>query len=284
MATPFITARDLDLFQALDRCPLTIRQLLKLSKTFIAPFCSERRLQDRMAQLHRADLVRRFRYASVERLGQFAYTLSPESFHLVHGEEAETHKFAPVAIARHHHTFHLSELLVKTFVAAHENDVTVSDFARENSVCLEVGKTQLYPDSTFCLNLATGQQFRFFVELDNSTEPLTSSKDRDSWQRKIAFYEALQNRTPKRFRVLAVTTKSQARGDNILRLAATGARNPSRALVYAVHLPQYLAEQNPLHEPIFHDHRGLRACLMPSPLLLKPTPSTECMAEAVGVC
>ncbi len=40
-----VTPRDRDLFQALDRSPLTIRQLLKLSTTFAYPFTTERRVQ-----------------------------------------------------------------------------------------------------------------------------------------------------------------------------------------------------------------------------------------------
>ena len=44
-----LTARDLEILTALDRCPLTAEQLLKLSQIFAAPFTSERRVRERGA-------------------------------------------------------------------------------------------------------------------------------------------------------------------------------------------------------------------------------------------
>src|SRR5438552_581782 len=89
MATPSIhlTARDLDLLTAIERCPLTVRQLRSLSLTFQSCFQSERRLQDRLKLLTQADLLRRYRYATTEASGPYYYTLSPESFRLLHGDD-----------------------------------------------------------------------------------------------------------------------------------------------------------------------------------------------------
>ena len=53
-----VTPRDLDLFQALDRCPLTVAQVLKVSQTFAYPFTTERRVQERLHELVTASRVR----------------------------------------------------------------------------------------------------------------------------------------------------------------------------------------------------------------------------------
>jgi len=54
-----LTARDEDMLRAIDRCPLTVRQLRALSSTFSMEFGSDRRLQDRLAQLTHAGLLSR---------------------------------------------------------------------------------------------------------------------------------------------------------------------------------------------------------------------------------
>lgn len=71
-----VTPRDRDLFEALDRCPLTVRQLLKLSVTFAYPFTTERRVQERLHQLCAAGRVRRWLYATAGQGALSYYTLS----------------------------------------------------------------------------------------------------------------------------------------------------------------------------------------------------------------
>src|SRR5437016_1111725 len=68
-----LTARDDEILRALDRSALTVRQLRALSRTFGRAFGSDRRLQDRLLQLTRAGLLRRFRYASLYGSGRFYY-------------------------------------------------------------------------------------------------------------------------------------------------------------------------------------------------------------------
>src|SRR6266436_5899805 len=100
-----VTPRDRDLFAALDRGPLTVRQLLTLSVTFAYPFTTERRVQERLQKLCAAGRVR-----------------PPE-----------------------------------------------------------------------------GPAFAFFLELDNSTESVRSQTNLDSWQRKVRFYERIQDAQAERF-------------------------------------------------------------------------------------
>ena len=285
MATAHVTGRDVEMFSALDRCPLTVRQLRLLSLTFAAAFGSDRRLQDRLALLARAGLLRRFRYASTEGSGQFYYTLSPESYRLLHGPDAilpTSGVFQEIGVARQLHSMRLADFIVHTRLAAFHADIPLADFHRENQLRLTLGPESLYPDCSFTLTAPGRPPFLFYVELDNSTEPLTSPKERDSWQRKLRLYEALQDAAAARFRVLGLVTRSQQRLTNIAALAAGMTRNPHRSLFYGVYLPTYLASPTPLTLPLFTDHRGGASSLLPAPLKLDRTPKRpRSLAEPV---
>src|ERR1700704_1771246 len=106
MAIPplcLVTPRDTDLFQALDRGPLTVRQLLKLSPTFAYPFTTERRVQERLQRLCAAGRVRRWRYATAGQGALSYYTLSPLGYRLLHGFAAAPSGrglFSAIGIAR----------------------------------------------------------------------------------------------------------------------------------------------------------------------------------------
>jgi len=139
-------------------------------------------------------------------------------------------------------------------VAAHGAGVEFTDYYRENTLRLAVGEECLYPDCAFQLVLPGGRTFNYLVELDNHSERVRSTKDADSWQRKIRLYDDLQSSAPSRFRVLVVTTRSSPRLRHILALAATLASNPQRSLLLGVPLATHLAEPTPLSAPIFLDH------------------------------
>jgi hypothetical protein len=261
-----LTARDEDLFRAIDRCPLTVRQLRRLSCTFSIGFGSDRRLQDRLAQLTRAGLLRRFRYASSLGSGQFYYTLTAQSFYVIHGDDAVLpgpSAFREVSIARQHHTHCLSDFLTHTMLATKQAQATLSDFTRENALKLTIDGHDLFPDSSLTLTVPGRPSFLFYVELDNSTEVLASRGARESWIKKLRFYENLQNVTPTRFRVLGVVTRSVQRLHNLTSLAASIAVNKDRSVFLSVFLPDYLGADRPLTTPIFTDHRRLRVPLLP---------------------
>src|SRR5207237_8576639 len=112
-----VTPRDRDLFQALDRCPLTVRQLLKLSSTFAYPFTTERRVQERMQQLCAAGRVRRWLYATAGQGALSYYPLTTISHPLLHGDQATGRgAFGPVGLSRQPHTQALADALVHLFV------------------------------------------------------------------------------------------------------------------------------------------------------------------------
>ena len=290
IANIFLTARDYAVLQAIERCPLTARQLRAHSVTFPMKFGSDRRLQDRLARLTRAGLLRRFRYAATEGSGQFYHTLSAESFRLLHGQDIPLPSpglFREIGIGRQHHTKSLADFVVRTSVAAHEAQVTVENMARENALRLSIAQESLYPDGSFTLNVPGRPPFLFYVELDNSTEVLTSPTQRDSWLKKLHFYEALQNSMSTRFRVLGLITRSQKRLENIAMLAASVAANPQRSLFYGAYLPDYLQHPTPLAAPLFTDHRGLHISLIPQicfPAKMQPPSTTPSLEEMATVC
>ena len=289
-ANIFLTARDHDILRSVERSPLTVRQLKALSVTFGTRFGSDRRLQDRLAQLTRAGLLRRFRYAATEGSGPFYFMLSTESFRLLHGQDVPLPSpglFREVGMGRQNHCHRLADFVVRTIVAAHEAKVTIENMTRENALRLSVGDEYLYPDGSFTLSLPGRPSFLFYVELDNSTEVLTSPTQRDSWLRKLRFYEALQNSMPTRFRVLGLSTRSAKRIENIGVLAASVATNPQRSLFYGAYLPDYLQHATPLAAPLFTDHRGLHISMIPQMVITAETrtPSTApALGDLANVC
>jgi hypothetical protein len=256
-----LTPRDIEILLALDRCPLTVRQLLKLSETFRQQrFTSPRSVQERLQKLRDAGWVRRWPYATASRSGTPDYCkLTLLGYRLVYGEQAQPptkRYFNEVALAHQHHTHSLSEFVVHTAVAAHRQGVAMKSFFRENTLRLQVGQENLFPDCAFELHTRDEQQFNFLVELDNGTERVRSDRDAESWQRKIRLYEQLQDQvSPRRFRVLVVTTRSRERLDHILAVATEHARNPRRSLFYAVHLDEYLGQSDAIRHPCFRDHQ-----------------------------
>lgn len=258
-SSPRLTTRDLEILRGLWYAPLTVRQLLRLSTTFSPPFGTPHRLRARVLRLVRAGWVRQWRYATASPGAAPTYfTLAPLGYRLLQGPKAplpSASTFTPVAIARQHHTQSLADVIVHTAVAAHTTGITLSGFYRENTLRLDVGSECLFPDCAFQLVLPSRVAYSFFVELDNATETVRSKRDLDSWQRKLQLYDTLQDQSPKRFRVLIVTTAREARLQHILALANEVMHNPGRALFYGITLPAYLQTSTALSSPCFLDHR-----------------------------
>ena len=253
---------------ALDRCPLTVDQLLKLSQTFDLPFQHERRVRRRLQALAEAGWIQSWPYAiPTHGAAPCYYQLTLGGYRILHGEEAQppTKRYlAEIGVARHHHTKCLGDFIVHSAVAARRSGCSMVNFCRENTLRLDVGQESLYPDCSFQLTHAAHWEFNFFVELDNGTERVRSQKEVDSWQRKIRLYDQYQSDSDQRFRVLIVNTRSSDRLEHILRTAAQLVSNPQRSLFYGVNLAEYLASTNPLTDRCFRDHRGRRVALLVS--------------------
>jgi hypothetical protein len=280
-----VTERDLEILAALDRCPLTAVQLQKISQTFASPFRTERRVRKRLHLLCEAGRLHRWPYyASAGRGAPNYYALSRLGYHILHGTAAAPptkRAFAEVGIARQHHTYALAEFIVHTAVAAHRAGIAFTEFHRENTLRLTLGDEALSPDAAFQLVEPGGAAYNFFVEVDASTERLRSSKNADSWEKKIRFYDRFQDASPKRFRVLILTTRSSERANRILETAGSLVRNPHRSLFYAAGLPRYLTESEALTAPVFRDHRGTSVSLMPQ--AIQPVAATASLRRSLAV-
>jgi hypothetical protein len=270
------TARDQEILAALDRCPLTATQLLRLSRTFPQPFPHERLVRRRIQQLCESGLVRRVRYTALAgRAGTpNCYLLTALGYRLLYGADEPLptkrvgHDIAP---SRHQHTHALADFVVRVSVAAHALGIAVSGFHGENRVQLTGGELTVYPDCAFQFMLPSGRALSYFVEIDNRSERVCSPKDTDSWERKMRAYEAVQDCVQTRFRLLVVCTRGSERINHILATARRVAQNPRRALAYAVALPEFLCHSAPLTEPLFRDHHGRSVSLVAEQSFFTPT-------------
>jgi hypothetical protein len=256
----------MEILTALERCPLTASQLLKLSRTFKHPFTTERRVRERMQELTQSKLVWRWLYAAARPGAQNYYTLSREGFRVLNGPDAAfppKRMFGPVGLIHQGHTRNLADFIVHAAVAAHRAGVAFTSFCRENMLRLKVGDESLFPDAAFQLQGIDGQEWNFFVELDNRTERVRSAKDSQSWERKIRLYDSYQDICPFRFRVLVLTTGGDARLRHILETARELVRNPHRSLFCGTTLEKYLAEPEPLTGPCFLDQWQESVSLLP---------------------
>jgi len=265
----FNNSRDVELLSSLVMGPLTTAQLQKLSPIFAeGPFQSPRTLLDRLHRLAAGGFVRRFPLAIVSARGgglPYYYKLTPAGLRLLYGDniQAPSKKFfAPIAIARHHHTHSLSDFLVTTAVAAKRHGFRLADIHPENTLVLDINGEQLIPDTRFDL-LGPEAGYRFFIEHDCSTETIHSTKHDDTIHRKLRLYDVNQDVSGDRHRVLFVTARSRERLTNSLDAAAAVVRNPQRTLFLGVYLPDYLAAADPVGELLFLDHRGRRHGLVP---------------------
>jgi hypothetical protein len=271
-ATPsrLTTPRDFELFTALVMSPLTVAQLVKLSRTFAAgPFTSTRTLLDRLQRLRLGGWIRRWPLAIARRGGGAPdyYKIAPQGLRLLYGEEARPPTkqfFAEVAVAKHFHMYSLGDFLVHTAVAAHARGFRMVDVHPENTFIADVNGERLIPDHRFDLVNESGKRYRYLIELDNSTETIYSKRhEQETWHRKIRLHEAHQDQCPDRHRVVVVTTRSRMRLKNILTLAALLAKNPQRTLFVGTYLDDYLAVDDAAGQTCLVDHQQKLVRLLP---------------------
>ena len=242
--------------------------MLKLGATWAEPFTVPRTLRDRLQRLSAGGVIRTWRYATMQP-GQPEnyYTLALAGHQLLHGPDVPPPTkscFSAVALARQPHTHALADFLVQTMTSARGAGVSVRNWHRENSLRLEIGGEYLFPDGAFELVTPSNvHTYRFFVELDTGSEPVRSSKERDSLERKLRLYDRYQDACDERFRVLFVLAgRSSVRLANVLTMGRAVIRDPNRTLLCAVPLDDYLDSPAPLTMPLFHDHRGRRLPLV----------------------
>lgn len=267
---PKIGPRDIEILSSIDRCPLTVQQLLKLSQTFARPFGSCADLRRRLRILGQAGLLSHWPYAiaTTGRCPEY-FKLTRNGFRLLYGERVKLPKrrhFEAISAGHHHHTSSLADMVVHLSLLATEHGCQIESYARENSVCLKAEPFTVFPDAAFVIRRADGQTFPFCVELDNGTERIRSRHDVESIERKLRAYDAHQAQFRKfdrdRYLVLFVTTRSERRLDHILQAASAVMQQPQRTVFIGSSLQQLL-QCDPFIDSVFRDHRGLRRTLIP---------------------
>lgn len=259
------TARDQQIHEALTLTPLDTQQLLKLSETFMQPFSSARKLRERMQEHAGAGWVRTFAYATTTVGAVNYYKLTPAGYRMLHGPEAVLPKesaFRDVSPALQRHTRHLADIIVHTIYHAHVGGIRIHNQIGENRLTLALGDRQQKPDYSFRL-AAGGEVFTYYDELDESTEPIASTKQRESLEAKIRFHEDYQNATGERYRVRVIFSKATARFTQFLALARQHATR-QRMIFLAMLLDDYMKHGSPLTSPMFVDHRNRLQSLVPA--------------------
>lgn len=278
--------RDVEILTALDRCPLTVTQMLLLSETFCRPYCDEHDLRRRLRQLRAGGLLRSWSYSSTNwgRSPSY-YKLTCEGYRMLYGIDAPLPKrryFEAIADAHHHHTQSLADFIVHTIRLADQHGWSVQQFARENSVRIAAHGVTLYPDACFQI-VTPNRAVNFVVELDNGTERIRSEKDVESIQRKVRGYDldSSQYQTQLRYFVLFVTTRSQARVNSIVRVAGETMSNPNRSLIYVSNLANFIASRNLLNDRVFVDNTGRRRSLIRNVIDAAKTPASFVTAKPI---
>jgi hypothetical protein len=264
-----LSPRDVSLLRLLSWTPATTDLLLRASPAFDGgPFLDERRLRERLQTLQAAGYVRSWPSALGRGGLRNYYKATPLGLQRLFGEETILPTrafFAEVSPSLFDHTFRLAEAIVTVVRACQEKRVKIERFTRENELTLSVGNEHVQPDGFFRLKSA-GRDFNLALEIDNSTESLDSNAA-NSLRRKLTTYHAYQasilspalagerKRDRPRFRVVFLT-RSVERTYHLLALAAQTNAHPNRRLVYATPYDHFVTESEPLHAPLFLDHRG----------------------------
>jgi hypothetical protein len=287
-STVLYTDRDRQIHEALRLVPLDTQQLLRLSETFERPFTSARKVRERMQQHQAAGWTTTYTYATTGPGQLNYYRLTRAGYQLLSGPRAVLPKrsfFAEVSPALQRHTRHLADVIMHTNVAAYRLGVRILDQLGDSQLVLTLGERSQKPDYSFRLATRDGI-YTYYDELDESTEPVASTRQRESLEAKIRFHEDYQNATGQRYRVRMIFARASVRMYQFLKLARQNATR-QRAIFYAVLLDDYLKSPQPLTSPLFLDHFNRLRPLLPASASreqMQLPAVAEMLAEPVGVC
>ncbi len=124
---------------------------------------------------------------------------------------------------------------------------------------------EFIPDAAFGLKERGRTPRHFLVELDCGTEPVYSTKERDSLAKKLKLYYAHETACEGDYRVLFLFTTATPRLAHFLRITKELVPDPRRHIVLAAVLPSVLEHADPLRWPIFLDHDRRLVSLLSCP-------------------
>ena len=194
------------------------------------------------------------------------YQLSPDGYRLLAGPRTALPNrsfFREVSPALQRHTRHVADV--------HRPDQRprppagpAGDRAarRKPAILSHYERSRQKPDYSFRLATRDGV-LPIYDELDESTEPIASTQQRESLEAKIRFHEDYQNATGERYRVRMIFAKTAARMHAVSAAGATATRTRQRTHLLRRAAGDYLRHDSPLTGPLFLDHFNRLQSLIP---------------------
>ncbi len=255
-------ARRLEILTALTVTPLDSRQLERLSGTFADPFTDEQYVRRTMARLVRDGLALEFAFPDRTKY----WRPSREGYRLVYGPDKPLpgrRAYQPVSPSLERHTRRLADLLVKLQVAARSAGVEVAFIYGDGQATLTHGEQTKVPDAVVGLKMKGRKTYTLVVELDCGTEPVYSTKARESLDRMIQFYLDHEAAIAGSYRVFTVFDRPSSRLGHFLDRVAALNRDPRRRVVKAALLDNLLEHGDPLHWPLLVDADRQLSAILP---------------------
>ncbi len=270
MANKFLSiqSRDRQLLSELLQSPFDAVQLWQLSQTYARPFTDVHFVRRRLRRLRDAGLVAIFQYSTESAGALNYYRLTQAGYHLVCGPDkvlpTRSH-FRAVSPALQRHVRHVASLLVKICTSADAASLDIPFLLGDNQVRLSSGTETFVPDATFGLKAKGRPPQHYLVEVDCGSEPVYSTRQRDSLRKKLSLYYAHEAASKNTYRVLFLFAEATPRVAHFLKLAREMTPDPRRHIVMAAVLDSFLEHANPLQWPIFLNHDQRLVSLLPCP-------------------
>lgn len=271
--------RRQEILTALTVTPLDSRQLCSLSQTFEKPFSEEQYVRRVMARLVRDRYVLEFVFPDRTKY----WKPSKLGYQLVYGPDKPIpgrRAYRPISPSLQRHTRRLADLLVKLQVAAYEQEVEIAFIYGDGQTTLSRESTVKIPDAVIGLKMKKRKTYTLVIELDCGTEPVYSSKSRESLDKMISFYMDHESSIGGSYRLLVLFDQTTARMHHFLDRVAAMNHDPRRRVIKAAPLDTVLQHDDPLTWPILIDEdrqlsamlpgREINAQTIPSPILDVP--------------
>lgn len=272
-------SRRQQILTALTVTPLDSRQLCSLSRTFDKPFTDEQFVRRVMARLVRDRYVLEFIFPDRTKY----WKPSQLGYQLVYGPDKPLpgrRAYRSVSPSLERHTRRLADLLVKLQVTANEQDIELAFIYGDGQTTMSHKSAVKIPDAVIGLKMKRRKTYTLVIELDCGTEPVYSSKARDSLDKMVSFYTDHESAIGGSYRVLVLFDQASARMHHFLDRVAAMNGDPRRRVIKAALLDTVLQHDDPLTWPILIDEdrqlsamlpgREINAQTIPSPFLDVP--------------